>query len=180
MEHIKLHKELKIFIKKCTCCIKKNIAENKLEEIETFLNETCSAKNAETVKEYIKEVENEKGEFSQLRLWKLKQKLCPKTGDPPMAKKDEDGNLVISPKLLKRLYLRTYQNRLGNRAMKNELMDVFFLKEELWKSIMEELIKLKSVPRNESQLRKAIKSIKKNKTSDPNGMINEIFMSDVR
>ena len=55
-------------------------------------------------------------------------------------------------------------------------MDVFFLREELWKSIMEEIKKLKSLPWNESQLRKALKNLKKNKTSDPNGMINEIFM----
>ena len=130
------------------------------------------------VKEYINEVENEQGNFSQIKLWKLKQKLCPKPSDPPMAKKDREGNLITSPDLLKNLYLQTYQDRLRNRDMKEELMDVFFLKEELWISRMEELRKLKSVPWSKSQLRKALKSLKKNKTSDPNGMINELFMED--
>ena len=56
-----------------------------------------------------------------------------------MAKKDGNGNLVTSPEPLKTLYLKTYQTRLQNREMKNELLDVFFLKEELWSSRMEEL-----------------------------------------
>ena len=95
-----------------------------------------------------------------------------------MAKKDREGNLITSPDLLKNLYLQTYQNRLRNRDMKEELMDAFFLKEELWISRMEELRNLKSVPWSKSQLRKALKSLRKNKTSDPNGMINELFMED--
>ena len=60
--------------------------------------------------------------------------------------------------------------------MKDELMDVFFLKDELWKSRMKELKMIKSLPWNEYELKKALKSLKKNKTSDPKGFINEIFM----
>ena len=93
-----------------------------------------------------------------------------------MAKKDEKGNLVTSPELIKSLYLRTYKERLRNRKMKDELMDVFFLKDELWKSRMKELKMIKSLPWNEYELKKALKSLKKNKTSDPKGFINEIFM----
>ena len=178
IENIKLKSELKTFLNNCNCPIRRNVAQNKLDEVENFLNENCSAKNAKIVKEYINEVENEQGNFSQIKLWKLKQKLCPKPSDPPMAKKDREGNLITSPDLLKNLYLQTYQNRLRNRDMKEELMDVFFLKEELWISRMEELRKLKSVPWSKSQLRKALKSLRKNKTSDPNGMINELFMED--
>ena len=60
--------------------------------------------------------------------------------------------------------------------MKSELFDVFFLKEELWKSRLEESRSLKTPPWTRSDLRKAIKSLKRNKTSD--GLINEIFMED--
>ena len=170
--------ELKTFLNNCNCPIRRKVAQNKLDEVENFLNENCSAKNAKIVKEYINEVENEQGNFSQIKLWKLKQKLCPKPSDPPMTKKDREGSLITSPNLLKNLYLQTYQNRLRNRDMKEELMDAFFLKEELWISRMAELRNLKSVPWSKSQLRKALKSLKKNKTSDPNGMINELFMEE--
>ena len=62
--------------------------------------------------------------------------------------------------------------------MKEKLLDVFFLKEELWSSRMEELLNRKSVPWTRAQLRKALKNLKKNKTADPNGMINELFIED--
>ena len=130
---------LQIFLKNCSCRIGRKIAEEKLNEIENFLNENCSARNAETVKAFIQSAENEDGNFSQLKLWKLKQKLCPKPHDPPMAKKDDKGNLITCPELLKNLYLKTYQDRLRNKEMKIELSDIFFLKEELWSSRLIEL-----------------------------------------
>ena len=59
--------------------------------------------------------------------------------------------------------------------MKQELMDIFYLKTELWESRLEELISNKSAPWNEEELEKVLKSLKNNKTRDPVGMINEIF-----
>ena len=105
LENMKLKTELKTFLNSFNCPIRRKVAQNKLDEVENFLNENCSAQNAKIVKEYINEVKNEQGNFSQLKLWKLKQKLCPKPSDPPMAKKDSEGNLITSPDLLKNLYL---------------------------------------------------------------------------
>ena len=62
--------------------------------------------------------------------------------------------------------------------MKVQLKDIFVLKEKLWSSRMEELKKKKTAPWNLSDLKKVLKSLKNNKTSDPNGMINEIFKLD--
>ena len=120
-------------------------------------------------------MENPDGNFCQLNLWKLKKKICPGPCDPPMGKKDENGNLITAPRLLKDLYLRTYQSRLENRLMKEDLQDIFFLKEELWSSRMEELKKKKTPDWKLSELKEALKSVKRNTTSDPNGMVNEIF-----
>ena len=143
--------------------------------MENFLTEKRARQNSEIVKEYINSLSSADGNFLQLKLWKLKNKLCPKTGEPPMAKKDENGTLVTHPELLKSLYLRTYMNRLCSREMKPELLDVFFLKEELWSSRMEELKRRKSLPWTIVELRRALKSLKKNKSVDPNGMVNELF-----
>ena len=52
-------------------------------------------------------------------------------------------------------------------------MDIFFLKEELWISRLEELKKVKTVPWDIFELREALKTLKNNKTTDPNGMTNE-------
>ena len=125
---MKLKTQLKIFLKNCDCGTEKKKAEDRLEEVEKFLIENCAAKNAEIVKQHINDIQKEDGNFSQLKLWKLKQKLCPKVPDPSMAKRDENGTLITAPEALKSLYLRTYKNRVRNRKMKEDLMDVFFLK----------------------------------------------------
>ena len=174
-EQMKLRTQLKIFLKNCTSTTEKKKAEEQLEEVESFLTDNFASKNTETVKEYINDIKTEDGNFSQIRLWKLKQKLCPRIPDPPMAKKDENGSLITAPELLKNLYLRTYEERLKNREMKEDLMDVYFLKEELWISRMKELRMKKTDPWSKQQLQKALKSLKNNKTADPNGMINELF-----
>ena len=84
--------------------------------------------------------------FSHPKTWKLKKKLFPRQCDPPMGKKDEQGRLVTAPNLIKDLYLRTYKKRLNNREMKEELLDLYFLKEELCSSRMEELRSKKTSP----------------------------------
>ena len=178
-EMLQLKNELKIFLLNSKCQIGKIIAENKLKETEKYLTDNFAAKSAEIIKEQVQGMETLDGTFSQTGFWKVKKKLCPQTGDPPMAKFDENGMLVTSPRLLKDLYLRTYQHRLRQRIMKPEYQDIYFLKMELWESRLEELMNNKSAPWTEENLLKVIKSLKNNKTMDPMGMINEIFKPEV-
>ena len=56
-------------------------------------------------------------------MWKLKNQLCPKELDPPMAKFDEKGNLVSCPESLKSLYLRHYVQRLAHRPIKESYLE---------------------------------------------------------
>ena len=174
-EQLKLKLELRKFLVNNRCKIGQIVAENKLNEVETFLDEHCAKKNAEKVKAHIDSVETLEGNFSQLGLWKLKQKLCPQISDPPMAKLDENGSLVTAPNLLKDLYLRTYVNRLKHREMKPELNDIFCLKRELWLSRLTLLRNRKTPPWKMKHLDEVLKSLKTNKTMDPHGIINELF-----
>ena len=178
-EKLVMKRKLKIFLMNNKCQEYRGIVEGKIKEIDNYLIEKCAAKNAEIIKQHFREVESPDGSFCQLNLWKLKKKLFPKQCDPPMGKKNEQGNLITAPNLLRDLYLRTYQGRLRHRKMKEDLQDLFFLKEELCSSRMEELRNKKTPPWQLSDLTKALKSLKKNKTSDPNGMINEIFKTGV-
>ena len=149
-----------------------------MEEVEDFLTEKFAKKNVEEIKSQIGNMESIDGKFCQVNLWKLKKRICPKAIDPPMGKRNEDGLLITAPNLLKELYLQTYQKRLRHREMKDSLYDIYFLKEELWSTRMEILRSKKSSPWNMSELKAALKSLKCNKTADPNGMINELFKSD--
>ena len=92
-----------------------------------------------------------------------------------MAKNDKDGNIITAPNGLKKLYLDTYMHRLRPREMKPELMDIYFLKTELWLSRLSNIKKIKTAPWKTKSLDKVLESLKNNKTMDPNGMINEVF-----
>ena len=79
------------------------------------------------------------GNFNQARVWKLKNKLLPRPKDPPMAKKDKTGNLITSQEGIKNLYIEEYKSRLKNRDMKPELLELYWLKSELWLSRLENM-----------------------------------------
>ena len=72
------------------------------------------------------------GAFSRVGMWKVKSKLFPNKFQAPMAKKDPSGNLITAVEPLKKLYIRTYQHRLRQRPMREELQDLLQLKYKLW------------------------------------------------
>ena len=52
-------------------------------------------------------------------MWKIKQKVCPKTdGNYPIAKMDTNGDLITNKSELKCLYVKTYKERLRHREIK--------------------------------------------------------------
>ena len=78
-------------------------------------------------------------------MWRIKQKICPKNEvTPPVAKMDQEGNLISNKAELKSLYVDTYKHRLRHRDMKpsfsylSELKNYLF---ELYKYYLFELYK---------------------------------------
>ena len=174
-DKLKLKSKLKSFLKNNECKVDQQIAELKLSNIEETITHELASSNAEAVKEYVGNMETLDGNFSQLGLWKLKKKLCPLKSDPPMAKLDNNGNLVTTPEALKNLYLETYRTRLKHRDMDRKYMDIFFLKSELWQIRCQNLKQIKTKPWTMNELENVLKNLKNNKSMDPNGMINETF-----
>ena len=61
------------------------------------------------------------GNMCRIKMWKIKQRLCPKNGySVPVAKKNEHGNLVSSRTQLQDLYVRVYKDRLRHRTIRPE------------------------------------------------------------
>ena len=52
------------------------------------------------------------------------------------------------------------------------------IKTELWKSRLENMRKIKTPPWDMKQLEVVLNSLKKNKSMDPNGMVNEVFKNE--
>ena len=70
-------------------------------------------KNRSLIIEQISEMCDNSSSLSQIRMWKVKQKVCPKYDvDTPIAKLDSSRNLVTNLDELKKLYVDTYQDRL--------------------------------------------------------------------
>ena len=175
-DKIKLKKLLKIFLlNNIECNSARTLAQEKLNDIEESLEEETATVNANTVKEHIESMETVDGNFSNLGFWKLKRKLIPFFEEPVMAKKDKYGNIITAPEALKKLYVETYTERLRNRDMSPELMNIYFLKKELWECRNEEMKYKKTDAWNHKDLDVVIRSLKNNISRDPNGMVNEVF-----
>ena len=134
-----------------------------------------SARNANIVNNHIQNLENLDGNYSQIGMWKLKNKLMPKELDPPMAKFDAKGNLITAPNALKKLYLEQYSERLKHRTIKGDYLENYNKKVTLWQLRFERLKSTTSDDWSNKDLRTALKSLKSNKTRDPSGLINELF-----
>ena len=107
--------KLSISLQSVGCLIAKQIIENEITKLEVKISEISALKNASLVREFVKNLDASDGNFSQLGLWKLKNILCPNQSDPPMAKRDSQGNLVTAPNLLKKLYIERYKVSLKNK-----------------------------------------------------------------
>ena len=92
---------------------------------------------------------------------------------------DPSGNLLTSTDSIDELALQTYKKRLTNRKMKPDLINLQMEKEELCMKRLE-AAKLKKSPMwNMDKLDTVLKHLKKNKSRDPLGLANEIFMPGV-
>ena len=101
------------------------------------------------------------GSFSQNGMWKVKSRLLPRPRDPPMAKKDRQGNLITSKAGLKKLYLDEYVDRLKHREIKSEYGDILILKNDLWSERLKSLKQCKSANWTVNDLDKVIRSLKR-------------------
>ena len=157
------------------CKLGRCIVENEIDRLEEKIGRISSSHNTDVVREAVRILQTSEGSFSQLGMWNLKNLVCPKSGDPPMAKRDKNGTLITSPGLLKSVYLETYKERLKAREIKPELVDIFCLKSELWDLKLKELEARKTKLWSIEELDRVLKSLKNNKTRDPQGLVNEIF-----
>ena len=151
----------------------------KIEFIEDIISMECSEENINIVNEHLKNLELENGNFSQSGMWKLKSKLCPTVVDPPTAKLDKNGKLVTNTEDLLNLYLETYSDRLSHRKIKSKYDDIFNLKTQLWQMRLELCSEVKTGKWTQKNLNDVLRSLKKNKTRDPLGLVNEIFKPKV-
>ena len=174
-EKLLLKADLEKVIITSKCKYESEAAKHKLEQVEEEIYEKISESNAKLVTEQLSCLDTLDGKFSQIGMWKIKKRICPRPKDPPTAKKDEFGNLITAPTALKNLYLKTYRNRLEHRKINERYQQLRELKTELWDLRFESLKEKEAVLWTLADMEKATKSLKNNQSRDPNGMISELF-----
>ena len=88
---------------------------------------------------------------------------------------NKNGNIVSSPHLIEELSLEVFVDRLKNRNIKEDLIDMKNDKEEMCKNSLKAASENKTLPWTMKQLEEVLKYLKKNKSRDPYGYANEIF-----
>ena len=157
----------------------KPVLEKALANTETQIFQEISERNAKSVEVHVGHLDSLDGAFCQRGMWKVKNKLFPKTKDPPTTKIDSEGNKVTEISALKRLYMDTYISRLKHRKMKPQFLEIERLKEELWELRLIQLKKRNAQPWTISELKSVTKELKNNQCRDPDSLISEVFKDEV-
>ena len=97
----------------------------------------------------------------------------------PVGKMDRKGNLNTKDLGLKNLFLKTHKIRIRNRPKKEDFEELKTLKLLLLNLRKQLCGNRNSEPRDTKLLEAAIKEFKKDKSRDPNGWINDIFMEGI-
>jgi hypothetical protein len=106
-----------------------------IREIENEIGDDIANENCKVILETLKElgVGNTLHGDGRKKIWGLLKKKFPKSSHAmPVGKKDGKGNLVTNNRELKKLYLKTYTQRMRNRPIKYELEELKGLKDELF------------------------------------------------
>ena len=151
-----------------------------LSESDQLLADQIYDKNRLLIIDQVTIMNDSAGNFSQIRMWKVKQKICPKFEvNTPVAKIDSSGNLISNQDELKNLYVNTYKERLKHREMVPTFAHLKNLKNNLFYERLELSKWRKSERWSEDDLMRVLKSLKTKKSTDPVGLINELFKPQI-
>ena len=107
----------------------------------------------------------------------LKKELFPQSRDPPTAMVDPDtGNIVTDDEAIQKIAVETYTKRLQNKPIKRNLENIKIAKEKLCDKLLKVAAANKTPPWELKDLEKVLKYLKKNKSRDPHGYCNELFL----
>ena len=172
---IKKWKDLKKYVK--------NSNENKkeLDEVERELADLYAEDYYNTIFKETNQMDSDEGGVSiGNKLWKLKKQIFQKVSEPPTAMLDpKSGNLLTSQKGIEKASIEVYKDRLRNREIKPNLQHIKNDKEILSQKILNIASKNVTPDWTMENLEKVLKNLKKDKSRDPNGLINELFMNEV-
>ena len=159
--------------------VEANEDKSNLKDVENEIAEANAEENFNFMKKNIEHLVDDTENVNCIKMWQLKKKLCSNKFEPPTAKKNEQGELVTEPSKLKDLYVSTYKKRLEHRKIKPELQNLYQLKMNLFNIRFDVCKNIKTEKWSMRDLIKVLKGLKKNKSSDSQGLIYELFRPEI-
>ena len=154
---------------------KKHALRDKIDEIDQYLANENANKQAKIIFEHFEELTGEDGDFCSMKMWNLKKKLYNKTQEVPMAMQDEAGNVISNKTSLKKLYMKTYQNRLSHKPIQEGWKDFQNLKESLFRNRISHSSEIIVKDWTESEIKKVCSKLRSGKARDRDDLIFELF-----
>ena len=149
-------------------------------DIDQKLSKLVFERNWKLFIEQISDMSDMTSSFSRNKMWKVRQKVCPRIETPcVVAKKNKDGEVISNREGLRQLYSDTYKDRLKHRVIKPKYSMLKQLKENLFHLRLKTSKLRKTKPWTESDLLKVKSKLKSNKAADPMGLVFEIFRPGV-
>ena len=159
---------------KCAFCSKQ------IESINAAIAELEATENRDRVMKQFKFFSDNPENIEMQKMWKTLKNICPNQKPIlPTAKKNHLGKIVSSKNDIKKLLAKEYENRLRSRPYRYDLNDTKLRRKRLFYLKLNYAENNKSQPWTIHDLEKALKDLKRNKSRDSEGLINEIFKTDV-
>ena len=92
------------------------LLETKLKSVEAEISEINSEKNFNIVKDNLNYLVDDTENLNCIKMWQLKKRICSKSQDPPIAKLNEQEELVTESSQLKQLYEATYKKKIKTQS----------------------------------------------------------------
>ena len=167
-------------INKRNLLTQKGESQVKINDLNEIISDFEAKENRKIIMENFKYFSDNPESVNLSQMWKIVKKLWPKCGTTlPTAKKNHRGKIVSGPHELKKLLAKEYKERLRSRPVRPDLLEFEGRKKMIFKMKMKLAESTKSPEWTMSDLDRALRDLKRNKSRDNEGFINELFKPDV-
>ena len=160
--------------------INTHIKNHKIKNIEEKIASIEAEENRNLVIKMFQKFGENKENINLQEVWKLLKSIGPRFNNlVPIAKRNHRGKIISNSDQIKILLAKEYKQRLRARPKRSDLGNLIIRRNEIFKLQMKIAERNKNQDWNLSDLEKALKDLKNNKSRDHAGFVNEIFKPGV-
>ena len=154
--------------------------EKEISKLSQEIADGEAKENREKIINNFKEISEDPDKINLQKMWKMSKKLWPKNSiSIPTAKRNHMGKVVTGPRDIRNVLAKEYKDRLRSRPARPDLVRMNKRKSIIFKMKMKLAEMTPSPDWSMKDLDRALSHLKKNKSRDFEGYINEIFKLNV-